>query len=312
MARLTIEQKWWIDPRRSALMGRIATPSMVEGAIIPAWIIGQEYWANQQLVPWRVFSKIPHAEDIIASDLAELRTGPEHNSTPLEHLPNTFEQRLNTFVYVRGSKDLFAWIADIREKRRRGGQISALKRKAKTGSAQPKARKPRTPAEHNPTQVNIPEVSGSGSGLGFDSGLGSGSGNLASGIENEILSEGESSKGPSATALTWRAYKAAYTERWGSSPKWNSSQAGKLKSFVARVPAADAPDIAAFYVGHNDAFYVKSMHPLGLLLRDAEKVCTEWETGRQMTSSRARDVDRKQTNLSAFQELIAEEESKRG
>jgi hypothetical protein len=38
--------------------------------------------------------------------------------------------------------------------------------------------------------------------------------------------------------------------------------------------------VAAFYVKHEDAFYVRKAHPIGLLLSDAQKLRMEWITGR--------------------------------
>ena len=50
------------------------------------------------------------------------------------------------------------------------------------------------------------------------------------------------------------------------------------------------------------------MHPTNLLLRDAEKLRTEWATGRQVTRTQAAQVDRTQTNANAFAGLLAQAE----
>ena len=112
-------------------------------------------------------------------------------------------------------------------------------------------------------------------------------------------------EGPSAGALTWRGYKTAYQEKYGEAPPWNGKIAGQLKAFISRVPAAEAPDIARFYLSHTDRYYVQSMHPVGLLLRDAEKLRTEWVTGQRMTSAKARNsesADYAQHQLKRIQE----------
>lgn len=98
-------------------------------------------------------------------------------------------------------------------------------------------------------------------------------------------------EGPSAGALAWRAYKAAYQAKYGEAPPWNAKIAGQLKSFISRIPSTEAPDIATFYLTHTDRFYVQSMHPVGLMLRDAEKLRTEWLTGRRMTSAHAKNSE---------------------
>jgi hypothetical protein len=81
------------------------------------------------------------------------------------------------------------------------------------------------------------------------------------------------------TADTWEAYRSAYAERYKVDPARNANVNGKVSQFVARIGAEEAPAIAAFYVRHQEPFYVRSMHTVGLLLRDAEKLRTEWKTG---------------------------------
>jgi hypothetical protein len=105
-------------------------------------------------------------------------------------------------------------------------------------------------------------------------------------------SEAVDPEGPSPTALTWRAYRDAYAWRHGAEPKPNAKIMGQLKQLVSRIPAEEAPQVAAFYVKHDDQFYVKAMHPVGLLLRDAEKLRTEWATGRTMTQTRAKTIEK--------------------
>lgn len=109
-----------------------------------------------------------------------------------------------------------------------------------------------------------------------------------------------------AIAKTWHAYKQAYADRHGEPPPWNSKIAGQLKQFVSRIPASEAPDVAAFYVHHNSSRYVGAMHPAGMMLIDAEKLRTEWATGKQMTAHEAKASDRKQTNINVWQDLKAE------
>jgi hypothetical protein len=67
--------------------------------------------------------------------------------------------------------------------------------------------------------------------------------------------------------------------------------------------------VAAFYLTHNGQRYVAAMHPVGLLLMDAEKIRTEWATGQRMTSTAARQIDQTQSNFDAFAGVI--EDAKR-
>ena len=57
------------------------------------------------------------------------------------------------------------------------------------------------------------------------------------------------------------------------------------------MPHDEGPAIAAFYVTHSGRLYVSSMHAIDLLLRDAEKLRTEWQTGQKMTSIEAKGAE---------------------
>src|SRR3990167_3648139 len=149
MARLTIEQKWWIDPRRTFLNSLVKDNDAVNGLMLQVWRIAQEYWGQNQLIPWRVFSKFPHHRAIVESDLAEMRNSAELASTTIYEFPNTPEQASNTFVYVRGAKELFTWLFEIREKRKLGGRVSAQRSRDEKGRLLPNGH--RIPDNYPPT-----------------------------------------------------------------------------------------------------------------------------------------------------------------
>jgi hypothetical protein len=112
------------------------------------------------------------------------------------------------------------------------------------------------------------------------------------------------------TREVWEAYAAAYAERYGPQPVRNASVNGQLAMVVAKLGADEAPAVARFFVGHQHGLYVSAMHPVNLLLRDAERLRTEWATGRQVTRMNGVHADRTQTNLNAFAPLIAEAKAK--
>jgi len=97
--------------------------------------------------------------------------------------------------------------------------------------------------------------------------------------------------GEAPTLDLWNAYAVAYHERYGVDPVRNAKVNGMMARFLERVPASEAPDIAAFYVRHSKGLYVSSRHCVDLLLRDAEGLRTEWATGRRVTDTEARQVD---------------------
>ena len=110
---------------------------------------------------------------------------------------------------------------------------------------------------------------------------------------------------------TRRAYSEAHQARYGVEPTWNRTNTGQLARFVDAVPQSEAPDIAAWFLRSNKAFYVSRKHDVGLLLKDAPALRTEWLTGRQGTEAEARQADRAQATGNAFGPLIAEAERAR-
>lgn len=117
-------------------------------------------------------------------------------------------------------------------------------------------------------------------------------------------------KEPSPTAETWSAYSIAYMDRYGVEPVRNAMVNGQLAGVVGRIGAAEAPFVAGWYVGHQNRFYVEVGHSVAMLLRDAEKLRTEWATNRRTTSTQALQADKTQTNLNAFAPMIAEAQAK--
>lgn len=77
-----------------------------------------------------------------------------------------------------------------------------------------------------------------------------------------------------------------------------------MKQLVGRLGIAESPLVAAHYVASNVAYYVQRGHTVEGLLADAEKMRTEWATGRSMTATRARQIDRSQANYSAVDEAM--------
>lgn len=90
---------------------------------------------------------------------------------------------------------------------------------------------------------------------------------------------------PGRTLSTWQAYADAFLRRHGASPIQSAAVNGQLAKFVDQVGEEDAPKVAAFYVTSNETFYVMHVHPVNLLLRDAQKLRTLWATGRASPAS---------------------------
>lgn len=108
------------------------------------------------------------------------------------------------------------------------------------------------------------------------------------------------------TNATWSAYAEAYRSRYGVDPVRNAKVNGVLANLVQRLGTEASPHVARHYVWHNRSLYVGAKHPVDLLLRDAEGLHTEWASGRTVTDTQARQMDRKQNHLSIADQLKAE------
>ncbi len=112
--------------------------------------------------------------------------------------------------------------------------------------------------------------------------------------EKKIKSCGDlSGSPPPKSALTWEAYASVYNRRYGTEPVRNQTVNAMLCKVVDKLGIDEAPQVAAFYVTHNGAFYVQKMHPVNLLLQDAEKLRTEWATGKKMTRLEAQSAEQR-------------------
>jgi len=112
----------------------------------------------------------------------------------------------------------------------------------------------------------------------------------------------EKPKEDGPTTATWNSYSAAYERKYGVLPLRNSSVSGQLAQFITRVPLEEAPLIAAFFLTHKGGLYVSAKHPVNLLLRDAEKLRTDWATNQRTDPQRVSgetDHHRQQRELHA-------------
>lgn len=107
---------------------------------------------------------------------------------------------------------------------------------------------------------------------------------------------------PSASALTWNAYADAYLARYGVPPTRNKAVNGQLAQFVQRVPAAEAPAVAVHYVMSDNAYYLRSRHAVGPMLKDAEGLRTDWLRGATTTDHDSRRADKVAAGKQAVRE----------
>ena len=114
------------------------------------------------------------------------------------------------------------------------------------------------------------------------------------------------------TFRPWANYAMAYRRRYGVWPAWNAKAGGLLGKLIDRIGAELAPKVAAYFVGINDQRLIRECHPLSLLLAGCEGYLTQYQTGRQMNTTTARQIERKHANFEAGQEAARRIRSRRG
>lgn len=107
-----------------------------------------------------------------------------------------------------------------------------------------------------------------------------------SGMETDLLKN--------ARRQVWDNFSEAYKKRWNHEPTRNAMVNRQISQFVDRIGVADAPEVIKFYVSHNDSYYVKKTHQVGLALKDAETLHTQWKKGLQITSTKMRQFEKHQ------------------
>lgn len=97
---------------------------------------------------------------------------------------------------------------------------------------------------------------------------------------DSVPTEATDSGAPITTQVFLR-YAAAFKLRYGTFPIRNAKISSMIVQFCKRVPHAEAPEIAAYYLTDESTLYTRSSHCVELLLRDAEGIRAAWATGRK-------------------------------
>lgn len=98
---------------------------------------------------------------------------------------------------------------------------------------------------------------------------------------------------------TWQAYAGAYRERYGVLPASNAKTRGQTAQLVRFVGRELAPHLAAYFVSHNNRWFVQCRHEIGCLLKSYQQVLTDMQRGEQMTQAKAQRAERTQGNFDA-------------
>lgn len=91
----------------------------------------------------------------------------------------------------------------------------------------------------------------------------------------------------------WEAYRSAYFKRYNVDPVRNASTNAKISQLGKRL-GEESVSVVLFYLGHNDSFYLKNQHSIGLCLRDCEGLRTQMIRGKAVTSNDVRNFEKQQ------------------
>jgi len=234
---------------------------------------------------------------------------------PDELIDFEFVEKRKNGYYVKGSKRNFEWIFKGIEQRRKAGKKSAEIRKKKFGSAIPcnarnlqknpkNPNKDRTPVR---TLPNGTEPSSSSSSSSSTSKYNSNNSNSSyyDLIEEKklICCKSKVSKPTTPGSEVWFSYADAYERKYRTSPIRNSKTNSQCKRLIYLVGKENACKIVKHYLTINDQFYIKKAHDIGLCITDYQKILTSAETGINITTTKATQVDKMQTNRDAFREV---------
>lgn len=256
MARINIEECWWSDPRRSALIRLTGGEMQADWSAMRAWRLAQEYWKHERrLVPRELFDMLPHAPELLQAGLAVEREG---------------------LVYVRGSGTYLDWVAAKRTQAQAAGQRSAESRRKRSGTAQPKRRKAAAPEDKPALAPDSVEAE-------------------AQAAVPVVLEPAEVEPVSRAAGAGTKEFIAAYCEafraRYGTNPPVTGKDAGIAKNIVKGVGLIRAKGLVETYLGMNDGFYLLKRHDLATLVTNLNAVTVKHDTGAGMTRTEAKNAE---------------------
>lgn len=115
MARINVEDDWFLDPRRDALLLRVGLA--VDTVALSAWRLAQGYYKKKKLVPVERFEALKHWQDFEAVGLAV---------------------KTDDGVYIKGQEKHFRWLIERSESGSIGGRVSAQRERDELGRLLPK------------------------------------------------------------------------------------------------------------------------------------------------------------------------------
>lgn len=114
---------------------------------------------------------------------------------------------------------------------------------------------------------------------------------------------------PSPAARVWRQYAEAYVQVYGVEPVRNARINAQCAQLVARLGVDAAVGISGWFLRHRASWYVRQRHSMGSLLKDCEKLHTEWVTNTRLHERDVHEIDRLSANQAMYERILARVEA---
>lgn len=270
MARINIEDSLFKDERFAELMLALGSRTLALGSIVESFILAQKHFSttvNDRLIPFNEWQRIKHGDQLVVCGLAEVR---------------------DAGVYVKGSKENFAWIIQRSEAGKNSARIKQQRKSTTVAS--------RSTEEHGSQPLPLPLPLSPSLPLSHS----------LSQTHSQKLLKTKNIKKPTADksggSVIFDTYRLAYFNRWKVEPIRNARMNALCKQLHERL-GADACEVVKFYLTHNDAWFLKNQHDLGSLVAKAESLHTQWQRGQPVTSQQVRTFEKQAGNLELLEKI---------
>lgn len=277
LARINIEDSLYQDHRFIKLCTQIGIDAAL-GAMVRVWTIAQKFYLkDDRKIPRDEWEKHGLRNEVLAVGLAEDKKGR---------------------IKVRGADEQFKWLIQRVESGKKGGLA-----KAKRSLAGAKREDP------GPKPLTLPLPLSPSLPLSQNS-----SSDSISSSNTEEFNTSTSASAPVPPKVSdlnrfiWESYADAYKRRYNKDPVRNAKVNGQVKQLGQRL-GKDAVEVVRFFLTHNDGFYLKKVHQIGLCLQDAESLHTQWVRGRAVTGVAVKQFEQSQ-HTATLLEMIEKGEIK--
>lgn len=285
MARINFESRIYKEQGFQDLMIHVGDRQKAKGIVLELFELAQTHWfPKRKPIPKELFESLGFPKVLYG--------------------PGGLCVLKSEGVYVRGSEEQFAWLF---QKKAAGEASGEARREAaaakKADQEEPEPEEDRTDVNGCSTPVN---VSSTKTNLLTPFSL------LSSPSSDSSLStDSPPKKTKTLGARTFEAYAEAYRATYDGIDPIRDKSANSMFKKLGEKLGEQAPMIAAFYLTHKDATYIKSHHCVELLVRDAQKLRTEMLRGKTITSTSARQQERDGHNKQVVENFIRKKQETR-